>query len=38
VKHWQREKWTTNTIQVRVIALTGSMDGGEILLEIGGEQ
>lgn len=38
VEHWQEEKWTTNTVTVHVTNLTGSMDGGEVTLLIGGER
>ena len=38
VEPWNYEKWTENTVTVHVWSITGSLDGGQITLMIGGEQ
>lgn len=38
VSAFERQKWTTSSVRVRVLNIAGSLDGGEIFLLIGGER
>ena len=38
VNAYEYEKWTTTTVRVHVYNPSGSLDGGELTLMIGGSQ